>query len=215
VSLPTTTPPPDNPTNLVVNVSGNSATFTWRAPASGGPATGYLLAAGTSPSFAVPLAVVPVPAAPRSISVTGIPAGTFYMRILAQNSGGTSGASNEVTPSVAGGVAPGAPALHAPTVSGTTVGLSWSPGGGSAPTSYVMAAVSSPGGAPFATAPVGGTSISIPGVPRGTCYLRLVAVNAVGVSPASNEITLVVPKEDVGKLPTRRAGPLRVRPRRV
>lgn len=193
VTVPTTTPPPGNPTNLVVSVASNAATFTWGAPTSGGPATGYLFAAGTSPSFAVPLAVVPLPAAPRSFSVTGIPPGTFYVRLLAQNAGGTSGASNEVTLSVAGALAPGAPTLNAPTVSGTTVGLSWSAGGGGAPTSYVIAAASSPGGAPFTTATFGGTSISIPGVPRGTYFLRLVAVNAAGTSAASNEITLVVP----------------------
>ncbi len=193
VTVPAATPPPGNPTNLVVNVAGNAATFTWNAPASGGPATGYLLAAGTSPSFAVPLAVVPLPATPRSVSVTGIPTGRFYVRILAQNAGGASGASNEVTLSVAGALAPGAPTLNAPTVSGTTVGLSWSPGGGGTPSSYVIAAASAPGGAPFATASVTGTSITIPGVPRGTYFLRLVAVNAAGSSPASHEVTLVVP----------------------
>jgi hypothetical protein len=38
-----------------------------------------------------------------------------------------------------------------------------------------------------------GTSIVIPGVPRGRYFLRLRAINALGTSPPSNELEVVVP----------------------
>ncbi len=37
VTLPSVAPPPGAPTNLVATVLGSTATFTWAAPASGGP----------------------------------------------------------------------------------------------------------------------------------------------------------------------------------
>lgn len=110
----------------------------------------------------------------------------------AQNAGGVSAPSNEVTVTVAAPAAPGAPVLNAPVVSGSTVTLSWSPGGGGAPTSYVVTALT-PGGVVLGSAPVTGASLAIPNVPSGSYLLRLVAVNSVGTSPASNTVTLVVP----------------------
>ena len=44
-----------------------------------------------------------------------------------------------------------------------------------------------------ATVPLGGTSVSFGGVPPGTYFLRMTATNAVGTSPLSNQVTLVVP----------------------
>jgi hypothetical protein len=78
-------------------------------------------------------------------------------------------------------------------VNGTTVSLSWSAGAGPAPTSFLLTASLTPGGAPVASVPVTGSGIAIPGVAPGTYYLRLVAVNAAGTSPPSNEVVLVVP----------------------
>ena len=88
---------------------------------------------------------------------------------------------------------PGPPTLHAPSVSGTTVSVSWTAGSGVAPTSYVLSAAVTPGGATVASVPLSGASVTIPGVPRGTYYLRLTAVNAAGASAPSNQVTLVVP----------------------
>ena len=153
----------------------------------------YTLLAGSTPSFTTPQASVPLAASATSIAIPGIPAGTFYLRLLAQNAGGSSAASNEVALTVAGPAAPSAPTLNAPTVSGSSVSLSWSPGaGGGAPTSYQLTATTS-GGVVLATVPLSGASVSFAGVPSGTYLLRLVAVNGVGASPPSNQVTLVVP----------------------
>ncbi|MEP7118317.1 MAG: hypothetical protein ABI880_12090 [Acidobacteriota bacterium] len=184
--------PPGAPTGLGVSVAGTTATFTWTAPAAGGAPAGYVLLAGTAPGFATPIATLPVAVAPTSFAVPGVPAGTYYVRLVAQNAGGSSGSSNEVSLIVAGPAAPAAPALNPATVSGHTVNLSWTPGGGGAPTSYVMTAFTS-GGTVLATVPLTGTAASFAGVPSGSYAVRLVAVNGVGPSPVSNTITLVVP----------------------
>ena len=132
-------------------------------------------------------------AAPASsLSVPGVPIGTFYVRLVAQNAGGTSAPSNEVSLTVAGASAPGAPSLSA-SAAGNTVNVSWSPGSGGAPASYTLSASVTPGGAPIVSMPLGGTSASFPGVPSGTYYLRLTATNAGGTSPASNQVTVTVP----------------------
>lgn len=192
ITLPTLPAPPGAPTNLATSVLGNTATLTWTAPSAGGAVNNYLLVAGLTPGFVLPIASLPLPAAATSTAIPGIPPGTFYVRMLSQNAGGTSAASNETSLTVAGPSAPGAPTLNLPTVTGSTVGLSWTPGGGGAPTSYVLTALTT-GGAVLANVPLTGTSVSFPGVPDGIYLLQLVAVNSLGSSPASNQITLTLP----------------------
>lgn len=183
---------PGSPTGLGVSVAGTTATFTWTGPASGGVPAGYVLLAGTSPGFAGPFASLPLPVSPTAVSIPGVPPGTYYIRLVAQNAGGTSGPSNEVTLTVAGASAPGAPTLSA-SATGSTVNVSWTAGSGGAPTSYTLSAAVTPGGAPVATVPLGGTSVSFANVPSGTYYLRLTASNAAGTSPASNQVAVTVP----------------------
>lgn len=184
--------PPASPTGFGASVIGTTATFTWTAPVSGGAPTGYVLLAGTTPGFASPFASLPLPVSPNSVSIPGVPPGTYYIRLVAQNAGGTSGPSNEVTLTVAGASAPGAPTLSA-SATGSTVNVSWTAGSGGAPTSYTLNAAVTPGGAPVATVPLGGTSASFANVPSGTYYLRLTASNGAGTSPASNQVTVTVP----------------------
>lgn len=192
VTLPSAAPPPGPPSGLAVSVSGNAASFTWNAPTSGGVPAAYVLLAGTTPGFAVPAATLPLAASPLSFAVGGIPPGTYYVRLLAQNAGGVSSASNEVALTVAG--APSAPTMNAPTVAGSVVGISWSPGGaGGVPTSYILTASLTAGGPSIGTVALPGTSLSVPGVPRGTYFLRVTAVNAAGPSGPSNEVSVTVP----------------------
>jgi hypothetical protein len=191
-SVPIVAPPPGPPSGLNVVVSGNQATFTWTPPSTGGAATGYLLRASLSPS-GPPIAQLPFPAPASGVNVTGIPPGTYFVRLAATNVGGTSGFSNEVTVSVAGPQVPGAPTMNPATVNAGIVGLSWSaPTTGGVPTSYQVLASLTSGGATIASLNVGGTSIAVP-APRGTYFVRVRGVNAVGAGPLSNEITVVVP----------------------
>lgn len=192
ITLPTVPPPPGAPTNLVASAFGDTATFTWNPPSSGGAAANYVLFAGLTPGFALPIASLPLPASQAGVVVPGVPPGTYYVRVVAQNAGGTSAPTNEATLTVSGPQAPGAPTLSQPTGAGNTLNLAWTPGGGGLPTSYLLTALTT-GGAVLATVPLSGTAVSFANVPNGTYVLRLVAVNAVGASAASNEVTVTLP----------------------
>jgi hypothetical protein len=88
---------------------------------------------------------------------------------------------------------PGQPQSLTASVSGRTVALSWlPPGAGGAPASYVVEAGSAPGLANLATVPVIGTSFVAPGVPPGTYYVRVRAVNATGPGAPTADVTIVV-----------------------
>lgn len=192
VTLPTVPAPPGAPTALVASASGNTATFTWNPPSSGGAVANYLLAAGVTPGFAVPLASLPLTGSSTGTVVPGVPAGTYYIRVVAQNAGGTSAPTNEAVLTVAGPAAPGAPTMSQPTGSGNTLNLAWTPGGGGVPTSYVLTALTT-GGAVIASVPLAGTTASFANVPNGTYVLQVAAVNGVGTSPASNQVTVTLP----------------------
>ena len=108
---------------------------------------------------------------------------------------GESVASNSVVLGVGGAAMPPGPpdALDA-VVSGNAVAFTWlSPLAGSAAAGYVLEAGSGPGLSDIARAPVAGTALSAAGVPAGTYFVRVRAVNAVGIGPASSEVQVVVP----------------------
>ncbi len=194
VTVPAVAAPPGSPSGLAVSVVGATATFTWMAPVSGGPVAEFVLAVGFTPGFTTAALVMPLPASATNVTVSSVPPGTYYVRVFARNAGGSSAnSSNEVTLTVAGAAAPAAPVLNTPMVSGGMVSLSWSAGGGGAPTGYTLFASVTPGGAPVATVPLSGTSVSFTGVASGTYYLRMTASNAAGTSALSNQVTLVVP----------------------
>ena len=191
VTVPQAAPPPGAPSALTSQVSGSTVGFSWRAPASGGAVDNYVLVAGLTPAFAVPFATLSL-GADTTHAVSGVPAGTYFVRVLAQNASGLSAPSNEVMVSVAGLSAPGAPTLNPAIVSGATVSLSWTAGPGGPPTGYTLTASTTPGGVPVATVPMTGTSASFTNVPRGEYYVVLTASNAAGTSPPSAPLMVTV-----------------------
>lgn len=192
VSFPGVVVAPGPPTSLAAQVSGDTASFTWALPVNGGVPSQLLLLAGVTPGFTAPVAALPLAATSTTVSVPAVPPGTYYVRLLAQNDGGSSPPSNEVTVTVAGLTAPGAPTLSA-SVAGSTVSVSWIPGNGGPPSSYFLVATVTPGGAPVASVPLAGAGATFPGVPSGTYYLQLTASNAAGTSPPSNQVVVTVP----------------------
>ena len=174
------------PTALTASASGSTVTLTWVA--SGGTPTSYQVEGGSAPGSS-DLGVIAT-AATRLTAV--VPAGTYYARVRAVSGGAISAPSNEV--SVAVGVAacaaaPATPVLLPAVARPGGVTLSWVPAATGAPAErYQLEAVPA-SGSPFALLTVGtGTSVAGP-VAAGTYAVRVVAVNACGSSPASNEIT--------------------------
>jgi titin len=96
-----------------------------------------------------------------------------------------------VGPACAG--APSRPTLQPATVSGSMVTLAWSAAGGAAPSSFVILAGSAAGQSKLARFDTGSTSAALTTpAPDGVYFVRVVARNACGDSPASNEITVTV-----------------------
>jgi hypothetical protein len=188
---------PGAPGNLAAIVSGSSVGLNWTAPASGDPVITYVLEAGSS-SGAANLANIATNSAATTFLAGGVPAGTYFVRVRAQNAGGISSASNEVVVTVGASgctTTPNAPAGLTSNVSGSTVSLTWAaPAGGCPPTSYILQAGSSPGLSSLANLNTGNASLTFtaPGVPAGTYYVRVLAANAAGSGAASNEIVVVV-----------------------
>jgi hypothetical protein len=86
--------------------------------------------------------------------------------------------------------APGVPALSAE-ADGNVVTASWSPGPGGAPTSWIVYVGTSPGAADVYAQSVGLMTSGSGVLPPGTYYIRVAAVNSLGVV-SSNELTLLV-----------------------
>lgn len=164
--------------------------MTWGPPYSGGPVSQYIIEAGTASGLTNLGSLVttgPV------FTYEPVPDGFYFLRVRARNAAGASPPSEEVM-LVVGGVPapPRAPEQPAATVSGSTVSLSWfAPPG--AVTGYILEAGSASGLSNLATVSVGpATSISFTGIPPGTYYVRIRAVNALGRSVVSEEVVIVV-----------------------
>jgi Fibronectin type III domain len=88
---------------------------------------------------------------------------------------------------------PGPPRNLTATASGRTITVTWAaPTTGGAADSYVLEVGSASGLANLATVPVTATSFSASGVPPGTFYFRVRAVNTTGPGPVSADVQLVV-----------------------
>ena len=190
---------PGAPTGLTWSSAGSSISLSWTAPGSGGPAAAYIIEAGSSSGLAN-LANFSTGTSATSYSAGGIANGTYFVRVNASNTGGTSGPSNEVALRVGCTSAPVAPgSLHTNSNSGGTVQFGWTApnysGTSNGPTSYVLEAGSGPGLSNLAVMDLGSaaTSFTASGIAPGTYYVRVKAKNLCGTGSASNEFQLIVP----------------------
>jgi hypothetical protein len=186
---------PGAPSGYSYSVAGSTVSLRWLAPSTGGAPLSYRILAGLVPGDGqVNLSTGNTA---TSFVVPGVPPGTYYTRVVAENAQGTSPPSNEIAvvvtpPGVP--LPPGPPANYSAVVNGSTVILNWlAPATGGPPSSYRILAGLAPGGSEvdFNT---GNTALSlaVPQVPPGTYFTRIVAVNAGGTSAPSNEIMVVV-----------------------
>ena len=184
---------PRAPTGLRASVSGNSVSVAWDpvfADATNGAASSYVLQVGSA-AGAADLFNASVGAA---TSASGIVFdGAYYWRVIALNTAGASGPSSESLFTV-GCVAPSPPQHFTFSVTGRIVSLAWQPPAvSSGPVSYIVEAGSAPGLANLLAAPVGNITSGATEAPPATYFVRVRALNACGVSGASNEQTITVP----------------------
>jgi hypothetical protein len=188
-------PAPGTPRSLAGAISGQVALLAWQPPASGGPVEAYILEAGTGAGLSN-LGVFPLSPGSTTYQAAGVTPGTYYVRVRARNAGGTSLPSNEVVLEYSSAT-PGAPAnLSATVTAGGRVSLGWNPPtAGGAATGYRLEAGSAAGLADLALVQLPGaqTIYVATNVPPGHYFVRVVAVNAAGAGPSSNEVMVVVP----------------------
>jgi hypothetical protein len=154
---------------------------------SAAPMSEYTISASLSPG-GTPLAAFPV--RQEGSFTVAAPDGTYYVTLRA-TIGGVTVVSNEVEV-VVGTRRPQAPTTPAVVVSGNTVNLSWSNGGGQV-YAYRLEAGTSPGLIDVGVFDVGlNSTISANNVPAGTYYVRVRAWNTGGSSQPSTEISFVV-----------------------
>ena len=187
---------PGPPQNLTASVNGSTVTLGWQAPATGAPASTYLLEASYSSSGPV-IALLGV--LDTSYAVPAVPDNTYYVRVRSVNSDGQSAPSNEIVVTVAAGGGgacaspPNRPQNLTGNVSGTLISINWAPPvGGCPPASYTVYAGSGSGLSNITTVGVGlQTGVSANAAPA-TYYINVIAVNAYGSSAAANELSLTV-----------------------
>src|SRR5439155_17708190 len=182
--------------NLTGSVSGSTVTLNWVAPTSADPATSYIVEAGSS-AGATNIAVFDTGSAATTLTVTGVPSGTYFVRVRAKNSAGSSAPSNEIvlTVGVSAPCIPGPPTGLSASVTAASVTFTWSaPAGSCSPISYNVDAGSAPGAsdiARIAVAPAP-TSFTANNIPAGTYYVRVSSGTPIGPGPVSNEVVFTI-----------------------
>jgi hypothetical protein len=166
-------------------VSGSLVSLRWQAGTST-PVRGYAIVAGRAPGVNE---FGPFALGPATTLAAAVAPGTYYARVLADTNWGLL-ASNEVGFTVGAAVLPSPPTLAPAAQNGRVVSLSWS--GATGATSYVLVARLSSAGAPVATLPVAGTTLTV-NAPPGQYFVTVVGVNGQGIGPESNQIVVTVP----------------------
>ena len=130
-----------------------------------------------------------------SFTAVDVPNGTYNVHVHTTYSEGIGSGSNTVTIVVPGGACsapPNAPGTLSGASNGSHVTLNWGVATGCPPTSYSLQAGSAPGLSNLAVLNVGLQTGFAANAPPGTYWVRVVALNALGASPPSNEVSVTV-----------------------
>ncbi len=137
--------PPAAPTALTASAALSTVNLSWTPSTSGGPAQRYLVDAGNLSSGVYNLGTSVLNSTATSATFGNVPAGTYFVRVRAQNAIATSGPSPEAQVSVGACSAPGAPGPLSFAANDTTVNLQWSPPAGGVTQGYRFIVGSAPG----------------------------------------------------------------------
>lgn len=184
---------PQPPTSPFAWTAGGRLTFTWSAPTTGLTPTDYVLEAGTAIGLSN-IAVIPVSG--RAFSFEGVPPGFYFLRVRSRVGGAVSTPTADVMINVGNVPAPPSPPQNlSHSRVGATVTFTWSAPAIGTATSYILEAGTAAGLSNITSFNTGSAAATfvVPGVPPGTYYVRVRAVNALGAGPVSNERTVVVP----------------------
>jgi hypothetical protein len=182
--------PPQPPLDLAASVSGGSVTLSWReAPQS--TVSGHVVRVGLGSGLSN---LVTLPVGNVDTMTVDAPPGAFFVTIAASNECGVSAESPEAVVVVGNAVVPPlAPFELQSTVTNSTLTLSWAtPAVGTGPFQYVIEAGSAPGRADVAVVPMAASTSIVTPVAPGIYYVRVRAIGPGGMSPGSNEVTVVV-----------------------
>jgi hypothetical protein len=175
-------PPP--PTGLNAQVAGTFVTLFWNAAPG---AVSYRLQVGTAPGASN---LFDAQIGNLTVVSGSVGAGTYFWRVMAIGTSGSSAPSGESQFTIGiGCTPPGPPRSFSASVSGFRVTLQWlPPATGDPPTTYIIEAGSSPGLSNLFNSPNGSpaTQLSVD-APPGQYFVRLRAQNACGTSDVSNE----------------------------
>lgn len=182
LALPATAQPPAPV--LQAQVAGQTVTATWNAVPG---ATSYRAEAGFAPNAMVAGYEV----GPLTTFSIAAPQATYYLQVRARNAQGLSAPSNVVAVTVTSTQLPPSPPTNLQaSVAGNTVTFTATPPSGA--TGLLLAAGVLPGQA-LAVLPVPlSGQVSVPNVPPGTYYARMLAVSPGGTSAPSNEVPVTV-----------------------
>lgn len=185
---------PRPPTTPNVRLNGSALSLSWSRPPLGPPPAGYVIEAGSRPG-ARDLASFSTGTSGTAFAASGLPPGTYYLRMRSANPYGLSVPGDELAFAVGAATCsapPERPLDLTATVTGTTVRLDWRLAPQSIVTGHVLRVASRSGGATLLSLPVGReTSFSVT-APPGAFFVSVAAVNDCGMSPSSGETAVVV-----------------------
>ena len=185
---------PSAPQSLTAKGASGSVSLSWAAPSSNGgsPVTGYDVYRGTSPGGESATPIAANVSATSFNDTSAVNGTTYYYTVAAVNAVGLSPHSSEASATPQATV-PAAPSRLVASGGNGSVVLSWAvpaTDGGSPITGYDVYRGTSPGGesaTPLASNVVTNGFTDTSAVNGTTYYYTVTAVNAVGLSPQSNE----------------------------
>jgi hypothetical protein len=183
--------PPLAPTAVAAKVTANTVALSWTPATTGGVVLEYVIEAGSSPGLAN-LAVLTVLGSPPSVTVSA-PPGAYFVRVRARNALGTSAPSPEIVVNVAPCVLPASPSGLSYTAVDNNVSIAWTPPTSSSPIQgYVLSAGYGPGLSNALVTQLGPSPAFGGFAPAGNYFVRVQAISACGVGPASADLLVTV-----------------------